>query len=180
MKRLLATFCLFALIHEVSADDWSRWMGPNRNNTWNETGTIDSFPANGPKVVWESPVDTGYAGPAVAQGKVVITDFVTDSNVKIANFERREFDGTERITCLNEEDGKQIWQVEYPVRYTISYPSGPRCTPIIDGKHVYTLGAEGHLFCLELESGKEVWKKEIKKRIQHEIRVVGLFGSSFN
>lgn len=147
----------------IFADDWSRWLGPNRNNTWNETGIIDKFPTDGPKVLWESKVSIGYSGPAVAHGKVIVTDFVTDSNVKISNFERREFEGTERIVCLNEDDGHEIWKYEYPVRYSISYPSGPRCTPIIDGNLVFTLGAEGNLCCLELESGKLVWKKELKK-----------------
>ena len=157
--------CLLLLLLQIDArsEDWSRWMGPNRDNTWNETGIIDKFPEGGPKVLWESKVAIGYSGPAVAQGKVIVTDFVSDANVKIANFERRKFEGTERIICLNEDDGKEVWKYEYPVRYAISYPSGPRCTPIIEGNHVYTLGAEGNLCCLKLDSGDVVWQKELKK-----------------
>ena len=148
---------------ETKSEDWSRWMGPNRNNTWNETGIIDKFPEAGPTQVWETKIAIGYSGPAVANGKVVVTDFATDANVKVSNFERLEFEGVERIICLNEKDGKEIWRHEYPVKYGISYPSGPRCTPIIEGAHVYTLGAEGNLCCLKLENGDVVWKKELKK-----------------
>jgi outer membrane protein assembly factor BamB len=143
--------------------DWAQWMGPDRTNTWSEDGLVESFPQDGPKVLWRTKVGGGYSGPAVAQGKVVITDFVTDANVKIGNFERVEFDGTERVLCLNEADGEVIWKHELPVRYTISYPSGPRCTPIIEGDKVYTLGSEGHLFCFNLNDGKIVWSKELKE-----------------
>lgn len=170
MKMVLGAICLGAVCllggmeisSEVVADDWPHWMGPDRTNNWKETGIIDKFPEGGPTVAWEADVAIGYAGPAVAQGKVIVTDFVTDENVKVSNFERLEFKGNERVVCLNEKDGKELWQVKYPVNYSISYPSGPRCTPIIDGKQVYTLGAEGHLLCLELQSGNLVWKKELK------------------
>ena len=146
-----------------AADDWPHWMGPARNNTWNETGLLEKFPDNGPKIVWETKVAIGYSGPAVSQGKVVMTDFMTDANVKIANFERRKFDGKERILCLDENTGEEIWNYTYPVQYTISYPSGPRCTPIIDDKRVYALGAEGNICCLDLNTGKLVWQKSLKE-----------------
>lgn len=152
------------IIQNTNADDWPRWMGPKQTNTWSETGIIEKFPEDGPKVVWRTKIDGGYSGPAVANGKVVITDFVTDANVKVANFQRLEFDGTERILCLDESTGKVIWKKEHPVRYTISYPSGPRCTPVIEGDRVYTLGSEGHLFCFDLEDGKEIWSVKLKER----------------
>ena len=157
------TFFLFISLSQLSADDWSRWMGPDRNNTWKETGIIDKFPEGGPEVLWEQKVAIGYAGPAVAQGKVIITDYATDADVKVANFERLKFAGKERILCLEESTGKELWKHEYPVQYSISYPSGPRCTPIIEGDRVYTLGAEGNIVCLDLNSGKVVWKKDLKK-----------------
>lgn len=145
------------------ADDWPGWMGPGRDNVWKETGLIDAFPQGGPKVVWRTPIAGGYAGPAVAGGKVFVTDYVTSDDVKIGNFERREFTGTERVLCLSEQSGEILWKHEYPVKYTVSYPSGPRCTPNVDGDRVYTLGSEGHLFCFNVADGKIVWSRELKK-----------------
>lgn len=168
---------LFSLAFPSFAQqDWARWMGPDGTNTWNETGLIESFPEGGPKVLWRTPIAGGYSGAAVAQGKVLITDFVTDANVKIGNFERREFDGTERILCLDESNGKILWKHEHEVRYTISYPSGPRCTPIIENDRVYTLGAEGHLFCFNLADGEIVWQKELKKEYNCKSALWGYAG----
>jgi outer membrane protein assembly factor BamB len=48
------------------------------------------------------------------------------------------------------------------VTYAISYPAGPRCTPIVDGDRLYTLGAEGDLFCFEAATGKVFWSKNLK------------------
>ncbi|MEZ6121059.1 MAG: PQQ-binding-like beta-propeller repeat protein [Pirellulaceae bacterium] len=144
------------------ADSWPHWMGPQRDNVWREEGILDKFPEGGPTVLWRTKIDGGYSGPAVDQGKVVITDYVTADNVKVANFERKEFTGVERIHCLDEQTGKIQWTHEYPVKYAISYPSGPRCTPVIEENLVFTLGAEGNLFCFNLTNGEVVWSKDLK------------------
>ena len=39
--------------------------------------------------------------------------------------------------------------------------TGPRCTPTIDGERLYALGTEGDLVCLDVETGKTVWQKNL-------------------
>src|SRR5436190_465906 len=58
------------------ADDWPQWLGPQRDGVWRETGILDKFPANGPRVRWRTPIGGGYAGPAVVGDKVFVTDRV--------------------------------------------------------------------------------------------------------
>ncbi|MBM4096882.1 MAG: pyrrolo-quinoline quinone [Planctomycetes bacterium] len=144
------------------ADDWPQWMGPKRDNVWREEGIVELLPASGPKAAWRTPVAGGYAGPAVAAGKVFVTDYVTKEDVKVDNFSRGAFSGTERVLCLDEKTGAVLWKHEYPVKYAISYPAGPRCTPNVDGGKVYTLGAEGNLFCFDTATGKVAWAKDLK------------------
>ena len=145
------------------ADGWPQWMGPKRDNVWREEGIVDKFPAGGPKVLWRAPVAGGYAGVAVAEGKVFVTDFVPGGELPGDNFERKTAAGTERVLCLDEATGKELWKHEIPVTYTISYPAGPRCTPTVDGDRVYTLGAEGNLLCLSVTDGRVIWAKDLKK-----------------
>ena len=140
---LLTAIALVGTSVAAMADDWPQWMGPRRDNVWREDGLLDAFSAAGPKVLWRTPIAGGYAGPAVAAGRVFVTDYATDADVKIANFERKISTGLERVLCLDEATGKLLWKHEYPVTYTIAYPAGPRCTPTVDGDRVYTLGAEG-------------------------------------
>lgn len=161
--RLSAVLLLVACgVVPAGADDWPQWMGPQRDNVWRETGLLDEFPAEGPKVLWRAPIAGGYSGPAVAEGKVYVTDLVKEGDGG-ENWDRKGFPGTERVFCLDEKTGKEVWKHEYPVVYTISYPAGPRCTPLVHEGMVYTLGAEGDLICFEAENGKVVWSKNLKK-----------------
>jgi outer membrane protein assembly factor BamB len=160
--RLLALAACF-LPSLALADNWPHWMGPKRDNVWYETGILEKFPQDGPKKLWSFPVAGGYSGPSVVDGKVYITDYVKQKGeTDEGNFERKPTSGLERVFCVDAKTGKEVWKYEYPVNYTISYPAGPRCTPVVDGGFVYTLGSEGHLACLNIADGKKVWAKELK------------------
>src|SRR6476659_3181007 len=153
MQLLRLLVVMFTLIPAICcADSWPQWMGPHRDNVWREGGLIEKFPEGGPHVAWRVPVAGGYAGPAVTADRVFVCDYMSESNVKVDNFDGKAFTGTERVQCLDEKTGKQKWHYDYPVKYTISYPAGPRCTPIVDGDKLYTLGAEGDLICFKADS----------------------------
>ncbi|MBX3443008.1 MAG: PQQ-like beta-propeller repeat protein [Planctomyces sp.] len=147
------------------SDDWPQWAGPRRDAEWRETGLVERFPEGGPPVRWRTPVGGGYAGPAVAAGRV----YVTDRQVKAGGadpdnpFTRGATPAIERVLCLNEADGSVLWTHEHDCPYTVSYPAGPRCTPAVDGDRVYTLGAEGHLFCLNVANGDVVWSAQLRE-----------------
>ena len=172
-NSLLLALALLVTPLAAHADDWPQWMGPKRDNVWREDGILDKFPKGGPKVLWRTPVAGGYSGPAVSGGKVFVTDYVTAANVKIPNFDRKEFSGTERVRCLDEKTGKEVWKQEYPVKYKISYPSGPRCTPLVHSGKVYTLGAMGDLYCFDAAAGKIVWQKDLRKEYKTEAALWG-------
>lgn len=145
------------------ADDWPQWMGPDRDNVWKETGILEKFPAGGPKVLWRAKVGGSYSGPAVANGKVYVMDYLTKDMAPEGNWQGQELTGIERVFCLNEKDGKEVWKHEYPVKIAVSYPNGPRCTPLVSGGKVYTLGTEGDLICFaEGNAKKIVWQKNLK------------------
>ncbi len=159
----LALICTTATINYVVGDDWPQWGGLHRDFRWNEPRLFASFPANGPKVVWRAKVDSGYAGPAVAGGKVFVMDYVVRAGDPAVNAgKRNELQGTERVLCFDAADGKPLWTHEYDRPYRISYPEGPRCTPAVDGELVYTLGAEGNLCCLAVADGNVVWQRDLK------------------
>ncbi|MBI3850217.1 MAG: PQQ-like beta-propeller repeat protein [Verrucomicrobia bacterium] len=168
LKSLLGSSLVigvFLCVHPLLADDWPQWLGPQRDAVWRETGIMEKLPADGPPVRWRTPIGAGYAGPAVANGKVYLTDRqLAEGASNPANpFDRGTIPGTERTLCLNEADGKILWQHKYDCPYTVSYPAGPRATPVIGGGKVYTLGTEGHLFCLDAISGKPLWSHDFKK-----------------
>ena len=147
----------------VSADDWPHWMGPTNDGVWNESGILEKFPESGPNVLWRHEIGAGYAGPSVAGGKVFVMDRTADAGKgnEVENDIRKsgKIGGGERIECLDLKTGEPIWSHDYDCPYEIAYPTGPRCTPTVDGDHVYILGAMGHLKCLTVAKGDVVWEK---------------------
>lgn len=149
----------------AAADDWPQWLGPQRDAVWRETGIVDKFPPGGPPVRWRTAIEAGYSGPAVVGNRVYVTDRTLNrGKSNPANpFQRGTIPGTERVHCLDNATGKIVWTHEYECNYTVSYPAGPRTTPIVAGGKVYTLGTEGDLLCLDAQNGTVVWSRQLKK-----------------
>jgi outer membrane protein assembly factor BamB len=174
--RLLALAALTTF--SLRADDWPQWLGPQRDAVWRETGIVEKFPAGGPKVRWRTEIGGGYAGPAVAKGRVYVTDRQLSQGASNPSnpFSRGEIPGTERVLCLNEADGKVLWKHEYDCAYTASYAAGPRTTPVVHEEKVYTLGTEGHLLCLDAANGKVIWSHELTKDYNTKTPMWGFAG----
>jgi outer membrane protein assembly factor BamB len=66
------------------------------------------------------------------------------------------------VFCLNADTGETVWKYSYPAAAS-DYGGGPRATPAVDGKAVYTVTADGRAICLDALSGKPVWDKNLQK-----------------
>ncbi|HGE70255.1 TPA: alcohol dehydrogenase, partial [Candidatus Poribacteria bacterium] len=111
-----------------------------------EKGWSTKWADGGPTVLWKTSVGTGYSSVSVSKNRVY-----TVGNI----------DKTDIVYCLDVNNGSVIWKYSYPcVADGAGYP-GPASTPIIDGNSVYILSREGHLFCLNADTGKVIWSKHI-------------------
>ena len=154
----------------VAAEDWPEWRGAGRRGVWNETGILERFPDEGLTFTWRVPIRGGYGGPAVANGRVFVTDFERGEATR----------GTERALALDEKTGKILWTHRWPVDYSglmDPYAIGPRATPTVDGDRVYVLGAMGALICLDAKSGEVIWKKDYVKDYGTTVPVWGMVGA---
>ena len=137
----------------LRAEDWPEWRGRGRTGVWTDTGIVDRLPPGPLPAAWRTPIHAGYAGPAVAGGRV----FVTDSRRVKAN------QAIERAVALDEASGRVLWTREWPADYSgqqLVYAIGPRATPTVDGDRVFVLGAMGQLLALAVETGEVLWQKD--------------------
>jgi outer membrane protein assembly factor BamB len=149
-------------------------MGEHRDGVYRETGLIESIPSEGLNVKWRMPIGGGYAGPAVASGRVFLFDYVLKSGDIVNNpGQRARLDGAERLIAFDAQSGKELWSYKYDCPYNISYPAGPRCTPTVDGEHVFILGSEGDLSCLQVADGQRVWSINFKQQFQAKVPIWG-------
>ncbi|SVB31309.1 uncharacterized protein METZ01_LOCUS184163, partial [marine metagenome] len=157
----------------LQAEDWREWRGADRLGIWYETGIINTFPDRGLKFTWRVPLGSGYAGPAVADGRVFVLDWKEDQN-------SRTLDGTERALALDEDTGTVLWTHEWKTSYQslmARYAVGPRATPTVDGNRVYVVGATGKLFCLDVTSGDVIWEKDYVEEYNTSVPTWGVTSS---
>ncbi|MFQ5732938.1 MAG: PQQ-binding-like beta-propeller repeat protein, partial [Planctomycetaceae bacterium] len=130
-----------------TGDDWPRFLGPSQFGISQETGLLKTWPENGPPMIWEKKVGSGYSAPSVRGNRLVLHQRVGDREV---------------VECMRADTGKTIWEYKYGSRYTdpFGYNNGPRCSPLLTPDRCYTFGAEGKLLCLELKTGKKIWMRD--------------------
>jgi outer membrane protein assembly factor BamB len=133
------------LAKDAITHDWTSFLGPAHNATSTETRLSRTLP---PPLVWEFPKGTSYASPAVIGDRLLFVHRAGDE---------------ELVECMHAETGARNWTFRYPTDFEdrYGYNNGPRCSPVIDGDRVYTVGAQGQLHCLDVRSGKLVWKRNI-------------------
>ena len=134
----------------AAAEDWPEFRGAGRRGVWLESGIVETFPAEGLKALWRTPVKRGYAGPAVAEGRVFVTDYEPTQGMR----------GIERAMALDEATGEVLWVQEWDADYAgIQWEIGPGATPTVDDNRVYVLGRTGVLSALDTETGEILWRK---------------------
>ena len=169
--RTLAAVLASTLVVVIPAfaDDWPQWRGTGRLGVWYETGIVETLPEE-LQVTWRTPIRSGYSGPAVAGGRVFITDWMEDPN-------SRTLDGTERAIALDEQTGEVLWTHEWQTTYRmlmVTYAVGPRATPTVDEDRVYVVGATGRLFCFDVETGAVLWQKDYIEDYDTSVPVWGI------
>jgi outer membrane protein assembly factor BamB len=156
MRRSLCIALLAAAAAaQLRAEDWPEWRGKGRVGVWNDTGILETLPATLP-IRWRTPVEKGYSGPAVANGRV----FVTDAR------RTRGDNVIERILVLDERTGKTLWTKEWETDYSSMvdvWANGPVATPTVDGDRVYVVGRMGDLLALSVADGKVLWQHNYEK-----------------
>lgn len=126
---------------------WTGFRGPNRNGHYQEMPILTNWPTTGLRQLWRQPCGGGYASFAIAEGLAFTIE------------QRREM---EVVVAYEVETGHEVWTHGWNASFSESMGGdGPRATPAYDEGKVFALGAEGELHCLEAQSGKLVWSRNI-------------------
>jgi outer membrane protein assembly factor BamB len=136
------------LAGDAVVEDWPYFLGPRYDGVSKETKLNLAWGAEGPKLLWSLPRGSGYASPAIAQGKLVYQHRLGDANI---------------IECLDPLTGARLWQRSLPVAYKdrYGYNDGPRSSPVIDADQVLVYSQIGVLRALTLATGEERWSRDL-------------------
>jgi outer membrane protein assembly factor BamB len=165
-SRLKIAVCVGLVVAAaaVTSADWPQFLGPQRNGIYTGPPLTTSWPAGGPKKIWEKHVGQGFAGPVVAAGRVIVFHRVATEEV---------------VDALDARTGEARWHFAYPTAYRddFGFDEGPRAVPVVANNRVYTFGAEGQLHALDAATGRKIWSVDTMRRFGVRKGFFGAAGS---
>ena len=166
-RHFLPICCLLSLaLQSFLHGDWPRWRGAQGDGTWNGPEISRVLPTAGLKRVWKTKVFPGYSGITIQDGLLYLMDRPNSEEGK----------GMERIVCLNASTGVEVWSFSYPVDYgDMGYGKGPRSSVTVEDGRVFTLGARGHAFAFNSQTGEKIWMRNL---VAEENATVPIWGFS--
>ena len=166
IKGKLTLLALFLLTMTATvlaqSSDWAQWGGPHRNFISETKGLVPSWPASGPRRLWDRKLGEGYSAIAVEGGMLFTMYRKGDNEVAIA---------------LDAATGKTLWEYSYAAPFSPEYDMtngpGPHATPLVSRNLVFTSGATGKLHALDKKSGKVLWSHDLISEFHGTLRVNG-------
>ena len=140
---------LFTLPATAGAGDWPQWRGPNRDGIAVGESMRSNWDAHPPTLLWMSEgMGRGYASLAIVDGRLYTTG---------------NRDDAQAVVCADAANGDVVWATPITDRNPKHGYPGSRCTPTVDGDHVYVVASDGKIACLDKSDGSIVWSESFKQ-----------------
>jgi outer membrane protein assembly factor BamB len=127
--------------------DSPQFLGSDRNGILPPATFSSDWKTHSPNQLWRQSIGEGWSAFCVVGGRAITQ-------------EQREAE--EWVCCYDLGTGALLWH-HADVAHFSEWQSGdgPRATPTHEAGKLYTLGATGILNCLDLSTGKLLWKQEV-------------------
>jgi outer membrane protein assembly factor BamB len=144
-----------AIVCPARADQWPTFRGPERTGVAPDTDLLESWPAEGPPLLWKAAgAGRGYASLAIDGGRF----YTLGDGLSSAP------DGDEYLSCFDLVTGRQLWRTKTGQPWTEGQPTwqSSRSTPTVDGDLVYVVTPFGRLVACAAADGREVFSVDLK------------------
>jgi outer membrane protein assembly factor BamB len=136
---------------------WPGFRGPQRDGvSYEEVPLAETWPEDGPPLLWEVELGEGYAGAAVHAGRVYVLDYDEGREEGEVVPEKRG----DSLRCFSLADGQEIWRRWYHLPMMRSHGIS-RTVPAVTDQHVVTLGPMGQVLCVDAKSGEAKWSIDL-------------------
>jgi outer membrane protein assembly factor BamB len=123
---------------------WTGFRGERFDNTvTGKLGLAETWPSNGPPVLWSVELGEGHAGASVRDGRVYVLDYDEGRKADI-------------LRCFSLDDGREIWRRGYKVEMKRNHGFS-RTIPFVAEKTVVTIGPRGHVMATDAKTGAYRW-----------------------
>ncbi len=140
-----------AAVPSAGGADWPNFRGPDSTDISPDTNLLEKWPDDGPGKLWVyENAGMGYSGFSIVGGKLYTMG-------------TRGEDLT--VVCVDVSSGGELWSTvignDDEDGYNAGWGKGPRSTPTISEGLVFATGPKGTVACLDAESGKKNWSKNL-------------------
>jgi outer membrane protein assembly factor BamB len=142
--------------------DWPQWRGPQRDAVSRETGLVDDWGEQGPKILWRIDAGAGFSSVSVSQGKLYTL------------WDEGE---TQLLVCLDAATGRELWRRELGPPFRHHYGDGPRVTPLVEDGLVYAIGTGGRLLAADQHTGETAWQRDLVNDFDTDLPTYGYSSS---
>jgi len=160
--------CVFSFVAiagvSLIAQDWPQFLGPGRDGVYEGPALAREWADESPREVWRRSIGEGFAGPVVAEGRVLLFHRVA---------------GEEILEAFMADTGERLWRYAYPTTYRddFGFDEGPRSSPVVDAGRVFTFGAQGQLHAVDLETGTGLWNVDTREQFRFSKAFFGAAGT---
>ncbi len=159
-------FSMSVVALSAEAAEWPCFHGPERNNIATDTGLIQTWPQDGPELLWTaSGIGHGYSSVSISRGRIFTAGMIDRQTYVTA----MDMTGKKLWQKLN----GQSWQASKRQPWAISY-AGSRGTPSVDGDTVCHLSEMGSLSAFDAETGRQKWHVDVLRAFNAERPKYGL------
>ena len=129
---------------------WPQWRGPRRDGVCDETGLRQSWPNEGPRLLWKTTgLGQGYSCPIISSNRIYITG---DEDDRLSLF------------ALDLE-GRQVWKSQNGQSWRGPYPGARACFAYRHGR-LFHMNAHGRVACVDPQAGTELWSVDVSRRFE--------------
>lgn len=141
----------------IRGAEWPQWAGPERTFMVDAKGLADTWPAGGPRVIWDRPLGPGHSAIVADQGRLFTMYRAGDGRAK-----QGPWDAEESVVALDAATGETLWRHTYPSRREdFSFGAGPHATPLVVGRRLFTFGTNKQLRAFDTATGRVLWARDL-------------------
>lgn len=150
----------------ISAEDWSRFRGPNGTGVASDAKSLPSSFSETENMQWKVPLPgPGSSSPIVVGQKVLLTCW---SGYGLSREDPGDIKALKlHLMCFDRNSGKLLWDKAIDAHYPEEEYRGMFAehgyashTPVSDGKQVFVFFGKTGLFAFDLD-GKEQWRRNV-------------------
>jgi len=160
MKNKIFTFSTFVALlfflttvaySQTGNTSWNQFRGPDRNGISSESLTQNKTTNPEAVLMWKKPIGAGFS------------ELVIEGD-KLYTMESEAIDtssGNEFVSCYDAQTSALIWKTKVDSLFFDTFGDGPRSTPVIGEKYIYSFSSYGKLSANSKKDGALIWQVDV-------------------